>query len=115
MNAKWIWVACTTALVLLAQGQAEARMYSYVGSPQSAAVLVANDPQARINLRAAPRKDAPILGYGLVGDPVHLITYMSPEGDRLSASDDQGWYFVKFDRSGAEGWIRADFVDNFAE
>ncbi|MGB8698104.1 MAG: SH3 domain-containing protein [Thermosynechococcaceae cyanobacterium] len=109
MNLKSLLLGFCTLALVAGSLKAEARTYSYVNSPVSAAVLVAKDPHAHINLRAEPRPDAPLLGYGLVGDNIHLITYLFP------GVDGKGWYLVQFDQSGAKGWIRADFVDNFAE
>ena len=42
--------------------------------------------------------------YGLPNDPVTLLK--KAEGD-----DGYAWYYVKFDGSDVEGWIREDFID----
>ncbi|PSR17813.1 hypothetical protein C8255_10675 [filamentous cyanobacterium CCP3] len=67
------------------------------------AKLVAEDINARINLSARPSAQADSRGYGLVGDAVTLLNM---------AQDDQGqeYYQVKFDTSGAEGWIESSFI-----
>jgi hypothetical protein len=38
-----------------------------------------------------------------VGDPVQLL--------RSTQGSDGTWYYVKFEKSGAEGWIRGDFIN----
>ena len=72
-------------------------------SPPQAAQLIAAQPEAHINLRSAPSTTASPRGYGLVGDPVQLLR-------SVQAGDDL-WYYVKFEQSGAEGWIRQDFIN----
>ncbi|MDJ0597621.1 MAG: SH3 domain-containing protein [Crocosphaera sp.] len=69
-------------------------------------ILVANDPNSRINLRSGPTVNSASLGYGLPGDQVSLIDFNrgSGEGPRVP------WIKVKFSKSGAIGWIRGDFV-----
>lgn len=66
-------------------------------------VLRANDPKSQINLREAPDPGSQRLGYGLVGDRVEIL-------EQVPGSDDYTWYRVRFYVSGAEGWIRNDFV-----
>lgn len=66
-------------------------------------ILRANDPQSRINLRASPDPNSRQLGYGLVGDRVEIL-------EQVPGGDDYTWYRVRFYDSGAEGWIRNDFV-----
>jgi hypothetical protein len=39
-----------------------------------------------------------------VGDPVQLLR-------TTQAGDGYDWYYVKFEQSGAEGWIRGDFIN----
>ena len=67
------------------------------------AVLIASASNAQINLRSTPSTSSNLLGYGLVGDQVQIIN---------QTRDDEGktWYLVKFPQSGAQGWIREDFV-----
>jgi hypothetical protein len=73
-----------------------------VNPPQSAQ-LIASEPGAQINLRSQPTTSSTARGYGVVGDPVQLL--------RTAQGSDGTWYFVKFERSGAEGWIRGDFIN----
>jgi hypothetical protein len=73
-----------------------------LSSPQ-AALLIASQPEARINLRSQPTTTSTAKGYGLVGDPVQLL--------RSAPGSDGTWYYVKFEQSGAEGWIRGDFIN----
>jgi hypothetical protein len=74
-----------------------------VDPPQSA-VLTAADAQAQINLRSQPNVDSSANGYGLVGDAVLLLKTAADGGE-------VPWYYVKFEGSGAEGWIRGDFIN----
>lgn len=69
----------------------------------SVAVLTATDPNSQINLRETPSPSGKRLGYGLVGDRVGII-------EKKTGDDGSTWYLVKFPRSGAQGWIREDFV-----
>ncbi|RZM79824.1 SH3 domain-containing protein [Leptolyngbya iicbica LK] len=72
-------------------------------SPPQAATLIAQQTEAQINLRSQPTTQSSSPGYGLVGDAVQLLRAAPGEGDLT-------WYYVKFDESGAEGWIRGDFI-----
>ncbi len=72
-------------------------------SPPQAAQLIAAQPESQINLRSQPSTTARAKGYGLVGDPVQLL--------RSAQGSDGTWDYVKFERSGAEGWIRGDFIN----
>jgi hypothetical protein len=72
-------------------------------NPPEEAQLIADQPGSQINLRSQPTTDSDSKGYGLVGDPVMLL--------RSTTASDGTWYFVKFDKSGAEGWIRGDFIN----
>lgn len=72
-------------------------------NPPQAATLTANDLNSRINLRSQPTTASDREGYGLAGDTVKLLK--AAEGE-----DDFTWYYVEFDDSGAEGWIRGDFI-----
>jgi hypothetical protein len=72
-------------------------------NPPQAAQLIASQPGARINLRSQPTTTSDARGYGIVGDPVRLL--------RSVDRSDGTWYFVKFEQSGAEGWIRGDFIN----
>lgn len=78
------------------------------GAPEAAtvtsvAVLTATDLNSQINLRETPSPSGKRLGYGLVGDRVGII-------QKKTGDDGSTWYLVKFPRSGAQGWIREDFV-----
>ncbi len=72
-------------------------------NPPQAAQLIASQPGSQINLRSRPTTSSDSNGYGLVGDSVMLL--------RSTTASDGTWYFVKFDQSGAEGWIRGDFIN----
>ncbi|NEQ43414.1 MAG: SH3 domain-containing protein [Leptolyngbya sp. SIOISBB] len=73
-------------------------------NPPQSANLTAEQADAEINLRSQPTTESTSEGYGLVGDSVELLRATEGEGELT-------WYFVKFDQSGAEGWIRGDFID----
>jgi uncharacterized protein YgiM (DUF1202 family) len=60
------------------------------------------EPGSRINVRSAPSTQASSPHYGLVGDRVE--TLQATQGD-----DGYTWYYIKFG-SGAQGWVRGDFV-----
>jgi hypothetical protein len=73
-------------------------------TPPKPAQLIADQPSARINLRSQPTTASQSKGYGLVGDPVQLLR-------TTQGGDGYDWYYVKFEQSGAEGWIRGDFIN----
>lgn len=73
-------------------------------NPPKSASLQAEQTDAQINLRSQPTTTAESKGYGLVGDAVQLLRAAEGAGGLT-------WYYVKFDESGAEGWIRGDFID----
>lgn len=64
--------------------------------------LYAQDVNSRINVRSAPTTTAASPHYGVVGDRVEIIRQLYSNGDL--------WNFIRFQRSGAEGWVRSDFV-----
>ncbi|MEB3291717.1 MAG: SH3 domain-containing protein [Synechococcales bacterium] len=72
-------------------------------SPNAPGQLTAKEVKARINVRQEPGETAKILHYGLAGDRVKLLYSRYDQAGRI-------WYQVKFDTSGAEGWVRSDFV-----
>lgn len=72
-------------------------------SPQSAR-LTSRDPDATINVRSQPTTQSSAPSYGLPNDLVTLLK-------KAPGDDGYNWYYVKFDESEVEGWIREDFVD----
>lgn len=66
------------------------------------AILSGLQPGSRVNVRSAPSTAASSPHYGLVGDRVDVL-------DEVQGRDRYTWYYVRFG-SGAEGWIRGDFV-----
>lgn len=72
-------------------------------NPQEAGYLTSQDAGARINVRSSPSTSASTPHYGVPGDAVTL--QQSTNGD-----DGYVWYNVRFDASGATGWVRGDFV-----
>ena len=73
--------------------------------PSSAApaVLDASDPGSRINIRSDPSSSSTALHYGLPGDQVDILRNQTGDDGYL-------WHFVRFDVSGAEGWVRGDLL-----
>ncbi len=67
------------------------------------AVLRANNPDARINVRTAPTVNSSSPSYGIPGDRVEILR-------EVSGSDGFTWYYVEFNRSRVRGWIRGDFI-----
>jgi len=72
-------------------------------NPPKPAQLMSSEPGSRINLRSGPSTSTAARGYGFMGDPVQLL--------RSAQGSDGLWYYVKFEKSGAEGWVRSDFVN----
>lgn len=72
-------------------------------NPGESATLVAENPNARINIRDEATTSSDIRSVGVSGDPVYISDVS--EGD-----DGYTWYYVEFD-SGVAGWVRGDFVD----
>lgn len=69
----------------------------------TSAQLTARDYGARINVRTAPSTQANSPHYGVAGDWVELL-------NASDGSDGYIWYYVRFYQSGAEGWVRSDFL-----
>lgn len=76
-------------------------------NPPQSATLKAKEADAQINLRSQPTTNSVAKGYGLVGDAVTLT-------QAADGADNFTWYYVKFAESGAEGWIRGDFINTAA-
>jgi len=72
-----------------------------ISFPQ-AATLTGSTPGSRVNVRSAPSTQADSPHYGLVGDRVTVLSQTQNAEGTL-------WYQVQFE-SGAEGWVRSDFV-----
>lgn len=66
------------------------------------AELTALDRATPINVRANPSTLAKLLHYGFAGDPIQILDQTQTNGEI--------WYDVKFDLSGAVGWVRGDLV-----
>jgi hypothetical protein len=67
------------------------------------AKLIDKNPTEKINVRQSPGTNSKILHYGLVGD---RVTLTSADVDRTGAV----WYFVKFEVSGATGWVHSRLI-----
>ncbi|HSM80840.1 MAG TPA: SH3 domain-containing protein, partial [Nodosilinea sp.] len=70
--------------------------------------LVTQAEGSQINLRSQPTTQSPAQGYGLGGDSITLLRLAEGEGGF-------SWYYVRFAQSGAEGWVRGDFIDTSAQ
>ncbi|KAI9130294.1 SH3 domain-containing protein [Acaryochloris sp. CCMEE 5410] len=66
------------------------------------AVLAGSQPGSRVNVRSGPSTATYSPHYGLVGDQVWII-------NQVVGDDGYAWFYVRF-ASGAEGWIRGDFI-----
>ncbi len=71
--------------------------------PNVAGILVTQQAKARVNVREEPGEKSPIAHYGVAGDKLMLMASRRDAGEKI-------WYQVKFVGSGAEGWVRSDFV-----
>jgi uncharacterized protein YgiM (DUF1202 family) len=71
--------------------------------PNVAGELVTQQAKARVNVRQEPGEENAIAHYGLAGDKLMLLASRRDWAEVL-------WYQVKFVGSGAEGWVRGDFV-----
>lgn len=67
------------------------------------AQLASKDPTSRINVRSQPSTRSKAKHFGYKGDAVTLLQKAKGEGDAI-------WYYLRFNQSQAEGWIREDFI-----
>lgn len=93
LKSRWLTTIAATALTLSVALPASARP----------AMLSGSDPGSRINVRSSPSVQANSPHYGLVGDRVEVL-------NETQGSDGYIWCYVRFSGSGAEGWIRGDYV-----
>jgi hypothetical protein len=84
-------------------GQAAGLTEAELLAPQ-ATVLVAEDPDAQINMRAGPSAEAAVIDVGVVGDE-------GVASSLVTAEDGYGWYYIRLDPGERSGWVRDDFVD----
>jgi uncharacterized protein YgiM (DUF1202 family) len=73
------------------------------GTPRSA-VLDTKDAGSRVNVRSKPSTDASAAHYGVDGDRVKVL-------NEAPGNDGYTWYYIKFEESGAEGWVRGDLIN----
>ncbi|MBW4658744.1 MAG: SH3 domain-containing protein [Drouetiella hepatica Uher 2000/2452] len=66
------------------------------------AVLVGSQDGSRINVRLEPTTASSSPHYGLVGDYIEVLSEARGEDNYI-------WCYIRFS-SGAEGWVRGDFV-----
>jgi Bacterial SH3 domain len=69
----------------------------------AAGVLTSQNPNSRINIRSQPSTRASSPHYGFRGDKVTVIR--STQG-----RDGYEWYYIRFIKSGAQGWVRGDLI-----
>jgi hypothetical protein len=69
--------------------------------------LRASDPNTHINLRSKPTVNSQSPGYGIAGDRVEIVRCVN---DQDTSGSDLNWCNVRFEQSGAVGWIRSDFI-----
>ncbi len=67
------------------------------------AVLYTRDTGSQINIRSAPTTQSHSPHYGFGGDVVVVL-------NELLADDGYYWFYVRFQGSQAEGWVRGDFI-----
>ncbi|MEB3292659.1 MAG: SH3 domain-containing protein [Synechococcales bacterium] len=67
------------------------------------AILHGNEPGSKVNIRTEPTTEASLAHYGLVGDRVEMLR-------EVKGGDGYTWYYIRFNQSGAEGWVRGDLV-----
>ena len=67
------------------------------------ATLYTRDSGSRINIRSSPTTQSLALHYGLSGDNVEVSREVKGESGYT-------WYYVKFSKSGAQGWVRGDLI-----
>ncbi|MGB3535246.1 MAG: SH3 domain-containing protein [Microcoleaceae cyanobacterium] len=67
------------------------------------AQLFTYDTGSEVNIRIAPTTLSESPHYGFNGDPVVVIS-------EIEGKDGYYWYYVRFEKSEAEGWVRGDFI-----
>lgn len=67
------------------------------------AQLRTNDRFSPVNVRVSPSVQSKALHIGFTGDRVKVLS-------QQSGSDGRMWYQVRFENTGATGWVRGDFV-----
>lgn len=65
--------------------------------------LYAYSHNAQINVRTGPGTHYNARHYGIPGDRVTIL-------NAAYSNDGYRWWYLKFNSSGAKGWIREDFV-----
>jgi hypothetical protein len=67
------------------------------------AVLSGSEPGSRVNVRSGPSTAASTPHYGIVGDRIETLR-------QTQGNDGYIWYYIRFNQSGAEGWVRSDLI-----
>jgi hypothetical protein len=87
----------------IASAVVSASGFRTISSAARPAELMTSDRSSEINVRLNPSVRSQPLHYGYSGDRVQIL--QQQQGD-----DEWMWYYVKFDRSGATGWVRSDLI-----
>jgi hypothetical protein len=87
----------------IASAVVSASGFRSISSAARPAELMTSDRSSEINVRLNPSVRSQPLHYGYSGDRVQIL--QQQQGD-----DEWVWYYVKFDRSGAMGWVRSDLI-----
>ncbi len=86
------------AAIVISAGMATSAVAGYAYS----AMLNGRDPGSTVNLRSGPSTTTAPSSYGRVGD---YVTVQS----ETQGTDGYTWFYVTYP-SGAQGWVRGDFI-----
>lgn len=104
----WVyWDEITFSTAPATQGISTDPVAQGIGGGTRVGTLVAHSRGSQINLRSQPTVRSRALGYGLAGDRVQIYL-CQPDTD--TPGSDLNWCNVQFVESGANGWIRSDFI-----
>jgi hypothetical protein len=104
----WVyWDESTIGTGSVTQGIGTDPVAQGIGSGTRVGTLVAHSRGSQINLRSQPTVRSRALGYGLAGDRVQIYL-CQPDTDTRGSQ--LNWCNVQFLESGANGWIRSDFI-----
>jgi hypothetical protein len=85
---------------------------SSVDTSYCSAVLIATNPNSRINVREGSGVNYETIHYGMPGDSVDFLNRDGNPKEIMVEEDANGvkWYQIGFPESSAYGWVRRDFV-----
>jgi hypothetical protein len=68
------------------------------------AMLIAPNPEFKVNVYPKPTLDQPRIGYGLAGDHITVL-------EQIGSNEGYAWNHVKFDAPPyIEGWVAGNFI-----